>query len=104
MGGGTNSSLGTSVGLAPQSCINFTGSYLSNDKVFNFTWEDVGCDFWGGVILVIKKGSIAETFNDGDIIIDTFEKKINIKRRHDLLILIVLESIIVHYFHLAVHG
>ena len=73
-GGGTNSSLGTSVGLAPQSCINFTGSYLSNDKVFNFTWEDVGCDFWGGVRLVIKKGSIAETFNDGDIIIDTFEK------------------------------
>ena len=73
-GGGNGSSLGTSVGVAPQSCINFDGSYHSDTKTFEFTWEDVGCDFWGGCRLVIKKGSIAETFTDGEIVIDTFEK------------------------------
>ena len=72
--GNNLSSVGTSVGMAPQSCLNFTGSYHSDTKTFEFTWEDVGCEFWGGVRLVIKNGSEPETFTDGDIIIDTYEK------------------------------
>ena len=72
-GDNSGSSLGTSVGLAPKSCINFAYNYDSANNNLEFTWEDVDCDFWGGVRFVLKKGSEPETFTDGDVILDITE-------------------------------
>lgn len=58
-------------GNAPTHCRNFTGGYNNNTGNLEFRWEDYDCDFWGGVVLVVKERVFPKNETDGIIVCDS---------------------------------